>query len=143
LNPNSTLNDRSTKREVLNHFVCILLSQIDYLINCFADFYKAKRPHQGTDKRIIRKAYGWIQTLSAITSLIRTLNSKVRHGPKVFRNSGAFYVIIIATLLDTQNEKLYSHEPGLNPGKFLIAYSWSHEPKSSENPDSCRSSLQP
>ncbi len=39
----------SIKREVLNHVVCISLSQVDYLINRFTDFYNAKRPHQGTD----------------------------------------------------------------------------------------------
>jgi len=68
----------SIKREILNHFVCISLSQVDYLINRFIDFYNAKRPHQGTDigNRVLDADFkpqsrGAVKSVSQLGGLLR------------------------------------------------------------------------
>ncbi len=37
------------RREILVHFVCVSLSQVDCLIDSFIKHYYAHRPHQGRD----------------------------------------------------------------------------------------------
>jgi len=68
----------SIKRECLDHFRCLSLRQIDYLIQTFTDFYNTVRPHQGTDigNQVIdpsfrASAHGTIRCQSRLGGLLR------------------------------------------------------------------------
>ncbi len=43
----------SLKRECLDHFVCFGKRHLDYIVQCYADFYNRLRPHQGRGNRTL------------------------------------------------------------------------------------------
>ena len=68
----------SIKRECLNYFVCISLTQVDYLASTYVQYYNTVRPHQGEgignkvlDANFRSSPHGSIKCHSRLGGLLR------------------------------------------------------------------------
>lgn len=69
----------STKREVLNYFVCFNLGQLDYVLRVWIEHYHEDRPHRGVgrdntvlDPSFVPKAEGTIRCKSALGGILKS-----------------------------------------------------------------------
>jgi putative transposase len=65
------------KIECLDHFVCVSLSQLDYIVAKWREFYLHHRPHQGKgnkplDASFVPKAEGKVKCVSFLGGLLKS-----------------------------------------------------------------------